>query len=104
MPSKKPPMRENISSRPTDKYGNRATDADLGIGPGADARRRAAALKITEREGQTNASGARAPVKMPAKIAPAKAAPAKAAPKMPAKQQIIRTTKPFKPTPMTKKR
>ena len=104
MPAKKPPIRENISSRPTDKYGNRATDADLGIGPGADARRRAAALKITEREGQTNASGARAPVKMPAKIAPAKAAPAKAAPKMPAKQQIIRTTKPFKPTPMGKKR
>jgi hypothetical protein len=49
------------------------------------------AAKITAREGQTNASGARAPVKMPAKT------PAP-------KQQIIRTTKPFKPTPMTKKR
>jgi hypothetical protein len=49
------------------------------------------AAKITAREGQTNASGARAPVKMPAK------APAP-------KQQVIRTTKPFKPTPMGKKR
>jgi len=59
MPAKKPPMRENISSRPTDKYGNRATDADLGIGPGADARRRAAAMKITAQEGTTNPSGGR---------------------------------------------
>jgi hypothetical protein len=49
------------------------------------------AAKITAREGQTNASGARAPVKMPAKT------PAP-------KQQVIRTTKPFKPSPMTTKR
>ena len=36
MAGKKPTMRENISSRPTDKYGNRATDADLGIGAAVD--------------------------------------------------------------------
>jgi hypothetical protein len=94
MPAKKPPMRENISSRPTDKYGNRATDADLGIGPGADARRRAAALKITEQEGTTSRFGSRPAVKMPAKVAPAK---------MPAKQPVIRTTQMYKPTPTKKK-
>ena len=31
MAGKKPMMRENISTRLTDKYGNRATDADLGV-------------------------------------------------------------------------
>jgi hypothetical protein len=49
------------------------------------------AAKITAREGQTNASGARPAVKMPAKPA----AP---------KQQVTRTTTAYRPTPMTKKR
>ena len=53
-------MRENISSRPTDKYGNRATDADLGIGPGVAALRRAAAEKIMKRDGTTSPAGGRA--------------------------------------------
>jgi hypothetical protein len=98
MAGKKPTMRENISSRPTDKYGNRATDADLGIGAGAAAARKAAAEKIMKREGTTNPSGARpALLRMPT---PTKTP----AVKMPAKPQIIRTTTAMKPTPMGKKR
>jgi hypothetical protein len=116
MAGKKPTMRENISSRPTDKYGNRATDADLGIGPGVAALRRAAAKEITKREGTTSPAGgraAKAPSGMGAKtnreitilrMAPP-SKPAKApAVKMPAKPQIIRTTTNMKPTPMGKKR
>ena len=101
MAGKKPTMRENISSRPTDKYGNRATDTDLGIGAGVAAARKAAAEKIMKREGTTSPSGARpallrvAPPSKPAK------APAVKAPKAP---QIIRTTTNMKPTPMGKKR
>lgn len=91
MAGKKPTMRENISSRPTDKYGNRATDADLGIGAGVAALRKAAAEKITRQEGTTSAAGGRA-VKMPAKVA------------MPKAPQIIRTTVNMKSTPMGKKR
>ena len=101
MAGKKPTMRENISSRPTDKYGNRATDADLGIGPGAAALRRAAAKEITKREGTTSPGGARpALLRMAPPSKPAKAP----AVKMPAKPQIIRTTTNMKPTPMGKKR
>ena len=101
MAGKKPTMRENISSRPTDKYGNRATDADLGIGAGAAAARKAAAEKIMKREGTTSPSGARpALLRMPTPSKPAKA-PAVKAPKAP---QIIRTTTNMKPTPMGKKR
>ena len=98
MAGKKPTMRENISSRPTDKYGNRATDADLGIGAGAAALRKAAAEKIMKREGTTSPSGARpALLRMPT---PTKTP----AVKMPAIPQIIRTTTAMKPTPMGKKR
>ena len=101
MAGKKPTMRENISSRPTDKYGNRATDADLGIGAGVAAARKAAAEKIMKREGTTSPSGARpALLRMPTPSKPAKA-PAVKAPKAP---QIIRTTTNMKPTPMGKKR
>ena len=92
MPAKKPTMRENISSRPTDSSGRRATDADLGIGPGVAALRKAAAMKITAREGTTSPSGARPAVKMPAKT------PA------PKPVQVIRTTVNMKPTPTAKKR
>ena len=60
MAGKKPTMRENISSRPTDKYGNRASNADLGIGPGVAAARKAAAEKIMKREGTTSSGGGRA--------------------------------------------
>jgi hypothetical protein len=100
MPAKKPMMREGISTRPTDKYGNRATNADLGIGPGADAKRKAAAEKIMAREGTTSKSGGRPAVKMPAKVAPAKMPAKMAAPK----QAVIRTTTAYKPTPMGKKK
>ena len=101
MAGKKPTMRENISSRPTDKYGNRATDTDLGIGAGVAAARKAAAEKIMKREGTTSPSGARpALLRMPTPSKPAKA-PAVKAPKAP---QIIRTTTAMKPTPMGKKR
>lgn len=101
MAGKKPTMRENISSRPTDKYGNRATDTDLGIGAGVAAARKAAAEKIMKREGTTSPSGARpALLRMPTPSKPAKA-PAVKAPKAP---QIIRTTTNMKPTPMGKKR
>ena len=92
MPAKKPTMRENISSRPTDSSGRRATDADLGIGPGVAALRKAAAMKITAREGTTSPAGGRAAVKMPAKT------PA------PKPVQVIRTTVNMKPTPTAKKR
>ena len=101
MAGKKPTMRENISSRPTDKYGNRATDTDLGIGAGVAAARKAAAEKITRHEGTTSPSGARpALLRMPTPSKPAKA-PAVKAPKAP---QIIRTTVNMKSTPMGKKR
>ena len=98
MAGKKPTMRENISSRPTDKYGNRATDTDLGIGAGVAAARKAAAEKIMKREGTTSPSGARpALLRMPA---PTKTP----AVKMPKAPQIIRTTTNMKPTPTGKKR
>jgi hypothetical protein len=100
MPAKKPTMRENISSRPTDSSGRRASDADLGIGPGVAALRKAAAEKIMKREGTTSPSGARPAV---LRVAPAK--PVKPVAKIiPAKQQaIIRTTTAYKPTPTKKK-
>ena len=101
MAGKKPTMRENISSRPTDKYGNRATDTDLGIGAGVAALRKAAAEKITRQEGTTSPSGARPAL---LRVAPP-SKPAKApAVKMPKAPQIIRTTTNMKPTPMGKKR
>ena len=101
MAGKKPTMRENISSRPTDKYGNRASDADLGIGAGVAALRKAAAEKITRQEGTTSPSGARPAL---LRVAPP-SKPAKApAVKMPKAPQIIRTTVSMKPTPMGKKR
>ena len=101
MAGKKPTMRENISSRPTDKYGNRATDTDLGIGAGVAAARKAAAEKIMKREGTTSPSGARpALLRMPTPSKPAKAP----AVKMPKAPQIIRTTVNMKSTPMGKKR
>ena len=116
MPAKKPTMRENISSRPTDSSGRRATDADLGIGPGVAALRKAAAERITAREGTTSPAGGRAAAG--AGAAAASAAAARAAPKIksmpkikptPAPRmskpvQVIRTTVPMKPTPATKKR
>ena len=101
MAGKKPTMRENISSRPTDKYGNRATDTDLGIGAGVAAARKAAAEKIMKREGTTSPSGARPAL---LRVAPP-SKPAKApAVKMPKAPQIIRTTTNMKPTPIGKKR
>ena len=130
MPAKKPTMRENISSRPTDSSGRRATDADLGIGPGVAALRKAAAEKIMAREGTTSPSGGRTQAvlrttKGPAekRTLPAKAnqpvekriLPAKAnqpvekrilpyKPAKPAKPvQVIRTTQMYKPTPTKKK-
>ena len=113
MAGKKPTMRENISSRPTDKYGNRATDTDLGIGAGVAAARKAAAEKIMKREGTTSPAGGRpAPARernSNREITILRAAPpskpAKApAVKMPKAPQIIRTTTNMKPTPMGKKR
>ena len=101
MAGKKPTMLENISSRPTDKYGNRATYADLGIVAGVAALRKAAAEKITRQEGTTSPSGARpALLRMPTPSKPAKAP----AVKMPKAPQIIRTTVNMKSTPMGKKR
>lgn len=105
MPAKKPMIREGISTRPTDKYGNRATNADLGIGPGADVKRKEAAMKLMAQEGTTSKSGGRPAVKQAVlRTAPAK--PVKPVAKIiPAKQQaIIRTTTNMKPTPMGKKR
>jgi len=123
MAGKKPTMRENISSRPTDSSGRRASNADLGIGAGVAALRKAAAEKITKREGTTSPGGARSATPMPYKpgkepalktpmpykpgkkpilMTPMPYKPAKpAAPKAP---QIIRTTTNMKPTPSGKKR
>ena len=99
MAGKKPTMRENISSRPTDKYGSRATDTDLGIGPGVAAARKAAAEKIMKREGTTSPSGARpALLRMPA---PTKTPAKPSAPKM---QKVISMTTNMKSSPMGKKR
>ena len=113
MAGKKPTMRENISSRPTDSSGRRASNADLGIGAGVAALRRAAAKEITKREGTTSPAGGRpAPARernSNREITILRAAPpskpAKApAVKMPKAPQIIRTTVSMKPTPMGKKR
>jgi hypothetical protein len=57
-----------------------------------DPARKAAAMKIMEREGTTSPAGGRAAVKMPAKT------PA------PKPVQVIRTTVNMKPTPTAKKR
>ncbi len=129
MRSKKPPMRENISSRPTDSSGRRATDADLGLSAaGAAAARARAAEKILAREGTTSAAGGRPAVKTLPKIAPAEKRtlpnkPNKPAEKrtLPAKSnqpvekrilpykpvqkpvQVTRTTVNMKPTPAKKK-
>jgi hypothetical protein len=101
MAGKKPTMRENISSRPTDSSGRRASNADLGIGAGVAALRKAAAEKITRQEGTTSPSGGRpALLRMPTPSKPAKAPVVK----MPKAPQIIRTTVSMKPTPMGKKR
>ena len=111
MPAKKPMMREGISTRPTDKYGNRATNADLGIGPGADAKRKAAAEKIMAREGTTSKSGGRPEAKplvrrITKDTPPLKPIKLPANPNKPAKMQnaVIRTTTAYKPTPMGKKK
>ena len=58
----------------------------------SDPARKAAAMKIMEREGTTSPAGGRAAVKMPAKT------PA------PKPVQVIRTTVNMKPTPTAKKR
>ena len=89
---------------PANKYGKglyKAGDmkSEMAAERNRDPARKKAAELITAREGTTNPSGGRAPIKMPAKVAPAKA-PALKAPK----QQVISTTKMFKPTPMSKKR
>lgn len=81
---------------PADKYGKSLYKAGTMKSEKAaianrDPARKAAAMKIMAREGTTNPSGGRPAVKMPAKMA----AP---------KQQVISTTKMFKPTPMGKKR
>ena len=120
MRSKKPPMRENISSRPTDSSGRRATDADLGLSAaGAAAARARAAEKILAREGTTSAAGGRAakplvlrttknapppkPIKLPAN--PNKPAEKRNLPYKPVQKpvQVTRTTVNMKPTPAKKK-
>ena len=88
-----------------DKYGKKlytagTVKAEKAAIANRDPARKAAAEKILAREGSTNPGGGRAPVKMPAKVAPAKMPAKMAAPK----QQVISTTKMFKPSPMTKKR
>ena len=131
MAGKKPTKRENISSRPTDSSGRRASNADLGIGAGVAALRKAAAEKIMKREGTTSPSGARPAPKAlgaisnkdrqmltsaAAKIKPAAAPKSLGAISNKDRQmlttaaakikpvQIIRTTTAMKPTPMGKKR
>ena len=110
MPAKKPTMRENISSRPTDSSGRRATDADLGIGPGVAALRKAAAERITAREGTTSPAGGRAAVPAVRRFTkdtpPPKPIKLPANPNKPPKMQnfVIRTTTNMKPTPAAKKR
>ena len=89
---------------PADKYGKKlyaagTVKAEKAAMANRDPARKKAAELITAREGPTNPGGGRAPIKMPAKVAPAKA-PALKAPK----QQVISTTKMFKPTPMGKKK
>ncbi len=124
-------MRENISSRPTDSSGRRATDADLGLSAaGAAAARARAAMQAVAREGTTSTAGGRPAVKTLPKIAPAEKRtlpnkpnkpaekrnlPAKSnqpvekrtlpyKPAKPAKPvQVIRTTVSMKPTPTKKK-
>ena len=101
-------MRENISSRPTDSSGRRASDADLGIGPGVAALRKAAAAKITAQEGTTSPSGGRtqAVLRTTKGAPPPKPIKLPNNPNKPAVRQnlVIRTTTNMKPTPAAKKR
>lgn len=84
---------------PADKYGKSlykagTMKAEKAAIANRDPARKAAAMKIMEREGSTNPSGGRPAVKMPAKPAAPKAKPV----------QVIRTTQLYKPTPMGKKK
>jgi hypothetical protein len=108
MRSKKPPTRENISSRPTDSSGRRASNADLGLDAAAAAAARSrAAEKILAREGTTNPRGGRAPavLRTTKGAPPIKPIRLPANPNKPAVRQnaIIRTTTNMKPTPAKKK-
>ena len=96
MAGKKPTMRENISSRPTDSSGRRASNADLGIGAGVAALRKAAAEKITRQEGTTSSGGGRLATPMPYKPGkePALKTPM---PYKPGKKPILMTPMPYKP-------
>ena len=81
---------------PADKYGKSLYKAGTMKSEKAaianrDPARKAAAMKIMEREGTTSAAGGRPAAKMPAKTA------------MPKAPQVIRTTVMFKPTPTKKK-
>ncbi len=81
---------------PADKYGKSlykagTMKAEKAAIANRDPARKAAAMKILEREGSTNPSGGRPAAKMPAKTA------------MPRAPQVIRTTVMFKPTPTKKK-
>lgn len=81
---------------PADKYGKSlykagTMKAEKAAIANRDPARKAAAMKIMEREGTTSAAGGRPAVKMPAKTA------------MPKAPQVIRTTVMFKPTPTKKK-
>ena len=81
---------------PADKYGKSlykagTMKAEKAAIANRDPARKAAAMKILEREGTTSAAGGRPAAKMPAKTA------------MPKAPQVIRTTVMFKPTPTKKK-
>ena len=81
---------------PADKYGKSlykagTMKAEKAAIANRDPARKAAAMKIMEREGTTSAAGGRPAAKMPAKTA------------MPKAPQVIRTTVMFKPTPTKKK-
>lgn len=84
---------------PADKYGKSlykagTMKAEKAAIANRDPARKAAAMKIMEREGTTSAAGGRPAAKMPAKTA---------MPKAPKAPQVIRTTVMFKPTPTKKK-
>ena len=81
---------------PADKYGKSlykagTMKAEKAAIANRDPARKAAAMKIMEREGTTSAAGGRPAAKMPAKTA------------MPKAPQVSRTTVMFKPTPTKKK-
>ena len=103
----KKPMRENISGRPTDSSGRRASDIDLGLvrSPVKKPMPEGISSRPTDKSGKRATDADLGMTRAAPKVKPMTAPKPKPLPKPMAKPvQVIRTTQMFKPSPMTKKR